>query len=86
MKIDVINGIRVITPDVGMFLYKEADRIISDKVFLGVNDTETGWTEISEERKTELQALWEAEIDPENVATNEDYISALKSLGVVFNG
>lgn len=85
MKIETINNIRVITPDVGMFLYKETDRIISDKVFLGVNDTETGWTEITEERKVELEALWEVEENPENFATETDYINALESLGVKFN-
>lgn len=85
MKIETINGIRVITPEVGMFLYKETDRIISDKVFLGVNDTETGWVEITEERKAELETLWEAENIPENLATETDYINALESLGVKFN-
>lgn len=86
MNIKNINGIRVITPDAGMFLYKESDRIISDSVWLGVNDTEAGWTEITEERKAELEALWESENDPENSATDADYISALESLGVDFNG
>lgn len=85
MKIEIINGIRVITPDAGMFLYKTADRIISDKVFLGVNDTESGWAEITEERKAELETLWESENNPENVATDADYINALESLGVQFN-
>ena len=65
-----------------MWLYKESDRIISDKVYLGVNDTEDGWVEITEERKNELETLWEVE----NVATDSDYISALESLGVDFGG
>ena len=86
MTIETIKGIRVITPSEGMWLYKETDRIISDKVYLGVNDTEAGWTEITEGRKQELEALWEAENDPENVATDSDYISALESLGVDFGG
>lgn len=86
MKIELINGIRVITPDVGMFLYKETDRIISDKVFLGKNATETGWVEITEERKAELETLWELENNPDNMATDSDYINALESLGVDFNG
>ena len=85
MKIETINNIRVITPEVGMFLYKTADRIISDKVFLGVNDTESGWAEITEERKAELETLWEAENIPDNRATDADYINALESLGVQFN-
>lgn len=86
MTIETIKGIRVITPSEGMWLYKEADRIISDKVYLGVNDTEDGWVEITEERKNELEALWDAENDRENVATDSDYISALESLGVDFGG
>lgn len=86
MDISIVNGIRVITPDEDLWLYKESDRIISDKVFLGVNDTEAGWTEITEERKNELETLWETENNPENMATNEDYISALENLGVKFNG
>lgn len=86
MDISTVNGIRVIIPAEGMWLYKESDRIISDKVYLGVNDTEDGWVEITEERKNELEALWEAENDPENVATDSDYISALESLGVDFGG
>lgn len=86
MDISTVNGIRIITPSEGMWLYKESDRIISDKVYLGVNDTEAGWTEITEERKNELEALWEAENNPETMATDEDYISALEDLGVDFNG
>ncbi len=64
MNITTVKGIRVITPSEGMWLYKEADRIVSDKVYLGVNDTETGWTEITEERKQELETLWETEETP----------------------
>lgn len=86
MDISIVNGIRVITPDEGLWLYKEVDRIISDKVFLGVGDMEAGWTEITEERKNELETLWETESNPENMATDKDYISALESLGVDFNG
>lgn len=86
MDISIKNGIRIITPADGLWLYKESDKIISDKVYLGVNDTETGWTEITEERKTELETLWETDNDPDNMATDKDYISALESLGVDFNG
>lgn len=69
MTIEIINGIRVISPDADKWLYKESDQIISDKVYLGVNDTETGWTEITEERKIELEVIWEAE----NATTDTDY-------------
>lgn len=68
MKIDVVN-IRVLTPSEGMWLYNSKDRVISDKVYLGVNATETDWVEITEETKTELETAWEAESNPDNAAT-----------------
>lgn len=80
MNISIINGIRVITPTEGMWLYKEVDRIVSDKVYLGVNDTELGWTEITEEKKQELETLWYLESNSENEATKSDHINALESL------
>lgn len=86
MDISIINKIRVIIPTEGMWLCNEAERIISDKVFLGINATETDWTEITEKRKAELEALWETGEIPEDIATESDYINALESLGVDFNG
>ena len=80
MNISIINGIRVITTTEGMWLCNEAERIVSDKVFLGINATETDWTEITEERKTELEALWETGEIPEDMATESDYINVLESL------
>lgn len=58
--IDIINGIRVITPSEGYWLYNESEKIISDKVFLGVNASENDWVEITEEEKENLEILWEA--------------------------
>ena len=75
MNVSIINGIRVITPTESMWLYNEAERIISDKVFLGVNATETGWTEITEERKQELEALWETGEIPENEVVEPEVIN-----------
>lgn len=61
MTIEIINGIRVITPNVDYWLYNEKDQIISDKVFLGVYASENDWSEITEEQKIELETLWERE-------------------------
>lgn len=60
MTIETINGIRVITPNVGYWLYKADEKIISDKVFLGVNASENDWVEITEEEKENLEILWKA--------------------------
>ena len=86
MKIEVINGIRVVTPDDGFWLCNEVDKVITDKVYLGVNADETMWGEITDEEKTHLETLWNEETPPETEATESDYISALEDLGVNFNG
>lgn len=85
MKLETINGIRVITPNDGMWLCNEEQRVISDKVYLGVNADETMWKDIIEEEKTRLEALWSGETPTETEATEADYISALEDLGVNFN-
>ncbi len=61
-----INGIRVIIPSKGYWLYNEKAQVVSDKVFLGVNAPEDDWTEISDERKVELEDMWESENNSEN--------------------
>lgn len=56
MKIEVINNIRVITPDNGMWLCNEKQKVISDKVYLGVNANENDWHDITEaEHKEKLK-------------------------------
>ena len=84
MKLEIINGIRVITPDENMWLCNENDRVISDKVYLGVNANETMWKDITETEKARLEALWNEETLPDE-ATETDYINALEDLGVQFN-
>ena len=71
MPIEIINGIRVITPSENYWLYSEKDKIISDKVYLGINAKETDWIEITEENKAEFEALWEIEEIPEDMTTEE---------------
>ena len=86
MKLETINGIRVITPETDMWLCNEEQRVISDKVYLGVNADENDWKDITAEEKTRLEALWNAEALTDNEATEADFINALEDLGVNFNG
>lgn len=62
MKIEEFNGQRVLTPDENMWLYNESQRVISDKVYLGVEADANDWSEITDERKQELEALWYEDI------------------------
>lgn len=72
MKLETINGIRVITPEADMWLCNEEQHVISDKVYLGVNADETMWRDITEEEKASLEALWNTESPTENEATEAD--------------
>lgn len=82
MIIETINNQRVLTPDENMWLYNESQRVISDKVYLGVQADESEWTEITDDRKQELEALWYEDITSDDTATAEDYQNALLELGV----
>ena len=84
MKIEVVNDIRVITPTDGKLLCNMTDKVISDKVYLGVNADETVWTEIEESERESLETKWYEEIDG-NEATETDYINALGEMGVDLN-
>lgn len=75
MKIEIINGIRVVTPESEKWLCNETDRVISDKVYLGVNADETMWKDITEEEKARFEELWNL----------EDYQNALAEMGVDLN-
>lgn len=57
---------RVLIPDEGMYLYSEKDKVISDKVFLGVEADASAWVEIDEAEKNRLEAEWEAELGGES--------------------
>lgn len=85
MIIETINGQRVLTPEENMWLYNESQRVISDKVYLGVEADESEWTEITDDRKQELEALWYEDITSDDTATAEDYQNALLELGVDLN-
>lgn len=79
MKLEVINGQRILTPDAEMFLCNEESRTISDKVYLGINADENAWTEITEAEKTVFEAKWYSEEFEE--ATETDYQNALAEMG-----
>ena len=82
MTIEKVNGQRVLTPDNNMWLYNDSQQIISDKVYLGVEAEEREWTEITDERKQELESLWYEDVTSGDTATEEDYQKALSELGV----
>ena len=87
MTVENINGQRVLTPDENMWLYNESQRVISDKVYLGIEADVNDWSEITDERKQELEALWYEDVTSgdADTATVEDYQNALTKLGVDLN-
>lgn len=88
MKLETINGIRVIIPEADMWLCNEKHRVISEdnKVYLGINADENEWRDITEEEKARFEELWSEATPETDEATEADYINALEDLGVKFNG
>lgn len=70
-------------PTEGNWLYNEKEKLITDLVFLGIEAGELDWVEISTEKKTKLEALWNEEnsVDPDE-ASKEDLYNALAELGI----
>lgn len=62
MKIEVYEQ-RVLIPEQGKYLYNETVQVISDKVYLGINADEKEWTEISEDKKLEIENKLKEEIE-----------------------
>ena len=56
---------KVATPSEGMWLYNESERTISDKVDMPDGADVSVWKEITEAKKQELEAQWQAEIESE---------------------
>ena len=52
---------KVVTPSEGMWLYNERENIISDKVYMPEGADVSVWKEITEAKKQELEAQWQAE-------------------------
>lgn len=83
MNVEIIKGQRVLTPDENMWLYNESHRVISDKVYLGVEADTNEWSEISEELKQTLETKWYDETT-DGDASIDDYQSALAELGLSY--
>ena len=56
---------KVVTPKEGMWLYNESEKTISDKVYMPEGADVSVWQEITDDKKQELEAKWQAEIEAE---------------------
>lgn len=56
---------KVVTPKEGMWLYNESERTISDKVYMPNSADVSVWQEITDAKKQELEAQWQAEMEAE---------------------
>ena len=52
---------KVVRPSEGKWLYNEREKIISDKVYMPEGADASVWKEITEAKKQELEAQWQAE-------------------------
>ena len=53
------------TPSEGMWLYNESEKTISDKVYMPDGEDVSVWQEITDAKKQELEAQWQAEMEAE---------------------
>ena len=56
---------KMVTPSEGMWLYNERENIISDKVYMPYVEDVSVWQEITDVKKQELEAQWQAEMEAE---------------------
>lgn len=56
---------KMVTPSEGMWLYNEREKTISDKAYMPEDADVSVWIEISDAKKQELEALWQAEMEAE---------------------
>ena len=56
---------RILIPEEGHLLCNYNAKVISDKVYLGINAQEVEWVEITIEEADSIQKEWEAEIEAE---------------------
>ena len=56
---------KVVTPSEGMWLYNEREKTISDKVYMPEGADVSVWKEITDAKKQELEAQWQAEMEAE---------------------
>ena len=52
---------KMVTPSEGKWLYNEREKTISDKVYMPDGTDVSVWQEITEAKKQELEAQWQAE-------------------------
>ena len=63
---------KVATPSEGMWLYNESEKTISDKVYMPDGADVSVWQEITEAKKQELEAKWQAEMESEMEVSNAE--------------
>ena len=56
---------KVVTPSEGKWLYNEREKTISDKVYMTDGADVSVWQEITDAKKQELEAQWQAEMEAE---------------------
>lgn len=56
---------KVVTPSEGECLYNESEKTISDKVYIPDGADVSVWQEITDAKKQELEARWQAEMEAE---------------------
>lgn len=56
---------KVVTPSEGKWLYNESEKTISDKVYMPDGADVSVWKEITDSKKKELEAQWQAEMEAE---------------------
>ena len=61
---------KMVTPSEGMWLYNERENIISDKVYMPDGADVSVWQEITDAKKQELEAQWQAEMEAEMEVQN----------------
>ena len=61
---------KVVTPKEGMWLYNQSEKTISDKVYMPDGADVSEWQEITDAKKQELEAKWQAEMEAEMEVQN----------------
>ena len=56
---------KMVTPSEAKWLYNESENIISDNVYMPDGADVSAWQEITEAKKQELEAQWQAEMEAE---------------------
>ena len=65
MKIQTYEQ-RILIPEENHLLCNHEAKVVSDKVYLGINANAEDWVEITLEEAEALQQVWESEVKLEN--------------------